>query len=219
MGRDLADAGFSVCAPDLRGHGESQHPGDYRVEAYAEDVVASCPGPWELVVGHSLGGTVAVVIADRIPGFARSLLLVDPAIEFAPVLRDEARERLAGEAERPPSIDELLAANPRWAPEDARLKRSAVLATEPDVMRDSIDHNDPWLFGDLLAGLDVPTHVLGADPDHDALFGADLYERVRATKPDLTFEVVEGAGHSVFRDDPDVVVAAAVGTLGQVARR
>ena len=41
----------------------------------------------------------------------------------------------------------------------------AVLATEPSVMRDSIDHNDPWLFGDMLAGLEVPAHVLGADPD------------------------------------------------------
>jgi len=170
-------------------------------------------------VGHSLGGTVAVVIADRSPDFARGLLLVDPAIEFAPARRNETRERLAGEAEQPPTTDELLASNPRWAPEDARFKRSAVLATEPEVMRDSIDHNDPWLFGDFLADLEVPTHVVGADPDHDALFGADLYQRLRAVKPDLTFEVVDGAGHSVFRDDPDAVVAAAVATLERVPRR
>jgi pimeloyl-ACP methyl ester carboxylesterase len=170
-------------------------------------------------VGHSLGGTVAVVIADRSPDFARSLLLIDPAIEFARTQRHETRERLAVDAKRPPSVDELLATNPRWAPEDAHLKRSAVLATEPDVMRDSIDHNDPWLFGDMLAGLDVPTHVLGADPDHDPLFDADLYQRLRTAKPDLTFEVVEGAGHSVFRDDPDAVVAAAVAALEQLPRR
>lgn len=81
--------------------------------AYARDVTETCPGPWDLVIGHSLGGAVAVAVATELPGFAESLLLVDPAIDLSPAEHTPARERLVAEAADPPSVADLLAANPR----------------------------------------------------------------------------------------------------------
>jgi len=64
--RDLA-ARWHVYAPDLRGHGRSGRvPGRYRLQDYASDValfleqVVNAPA---ILVGHSLGGHVAILVA------------------------------------------------------------------------------------------------------------------------------------------------------------
>src|SRR4051794_17358380 len=67
----LADAGWRADAVDLRGHGTAPRTLDYRVAAYAADLIAARPDDtdvWDLVVGHSLGGAAAVVAAWEQPG-------------------------------------------------------------------------------------------------------------------------------------------------------
>ena len=217
IGSELAARGIPSLAPDLRGHGGSPHPEDLRVTSYARDVTTTCPGPWDLVIGHSLGGAVAIVACAGAPAFAQALLLVDPAIDLPPEVHARIRENLTSEAADPPSVAELLATNPQWAAEDARRKHEAILATGPEVMQGTFDDNDPWNLGDQLGDLDIPVHVLGADPEREALFEVDLFERLSARKANLTFEVIRGAGHSVYRDDPDAVLDAALSTLAKVA--
>ncbi|MEA2058092.1 MAG: alpha/beta hydrolase [Actinomycetota bacterium] len=219
IGSDLAARGVPSLAPDLRGHGGSPHPEDLRVTSYAHDVTRTCPDPWDLVIGHSLGGAVAVVACAGSPAFAQALLLVDPAIDLPPGVHAQVREDLTAEATDPPSVAELLATNPQWAAEDARRKHEAILATGPEVMQGTFDDNDPWDLGDQLADLDIPVHVLGADPERGALFEADLSERLRARKANLTFEVIRGAGHSVYRDDPGAVLDASLTLLANIPGR
>jgi pimeloyl-ACP methyl ester carboxylesterase len=58
----LADAGWHATAVDLRGHGTAPRALDYTIDAYASDVLhtAAPDGePWDLVIGHSLGGAAA----------------------------------------------------------------------------------------------------------------------------------------------------------------
>ncbi|MBL1084588.1 alpha/beta hydrolase [Streptomyces actinomycinicus] len=89
-----------VYAPDLRGHGRSDWPGEYRLEAMSEDVRAllTTLGLTSVdVVGHSLGGVVAYLLAQRHPGVVSRLVLEDVG---APVPLDPPRppaERPAGE--------------------------------------------------------------------------------------------------------------------------
>ncbi|MFG2887257.1 alpha/beta fold hydrolase [Streptomyces sp. NPDC048297] len=69
-----------VHAPDLRGHGRSDRPGDYRFEAMCEDVralLAAVRSESADIVGHSLGGIVAYLLAQRHPGVVRRLVLED----------------------------------------------------------------------------------------------------------------------------------------------
>lgn len=50
--------------PDLRGHGRSFHRAPYSYAGYAADIAALCKQNEEIVVvGHSLGGTIAVALA------------------------------------------------------------------------------------------------------------------------------------------------------------
>ena len=76
---ELAAAG-TVYAVDLRGHGASDWPGTYRLELFAQDVLGLLDrlgvGVIDLV-GHSLGGLVACLVASARPRHIRRLVLED----------------------------------------------------------------------------------------------------------------------------------------------
>jgi pimeloyl-ACP methyl ester carboxylesterase len=71
---------YTVIAPDLLGHGESAKPrGDYSLGAYAasvRDLLVALGHRRATVVGHSLGGGVAMQFAYEYPPFAERLVLV-----------------------------------------------------------------------------------------------------------------------------------------------
>jgi pimeloyl-ACP methyl ester carboxylesterase len=90
---------FRVFAPDLRGHGDSDRPGSYSFEELYSDVTGWLDqlGLRDIVlVGHSMGATVAYLIAIRQPDRVRRLI-----IEDAPPLHP--RERPV--PERPADFD------------------------------------------------------------------------------------------------------------------
>ncbi len=207
----LAAAGHPSTAPDLRGHGESPRTDEYSFAGYAADVVSSHPGPWDLVVGHSLGGAVAVRAAELNPNFTPSYLLIDPAIDLDTVTLKNLRSDLVAEVEHPPSVAQLIADHPAWNREDAVRKRAAVLATSPAVMSGTFDDNPDWNVGQELSKIKTPVHILGADID--PLYTNADFEHHSRPDSTLTFEIVPGAGHSIHRDDPSTVIDRALALL------
>jgi pimeloyl-ACP methyl ester carboxylesterase len=88
-------------ALDLRGHGRSGPPknGDYTIEGMAGDVeaVVDSLGLEKFVlVGHSMGGGVALTYAGAHPDRVAGLLLVDPIGDGTQIPADEAKSFLAG---------------------------------------------------------------------------------------------------------------------------
>ena len=76
----------SVLAPDLRGRGRSNHlPGPVGIAQHAEDCAAVIEATGSIplvVVGHSMGGFVATVLAASRPDLVRALVLVDGGLPF-----------------------------------------------------------------------------------------------------------------------------------------
>jgi pimeloyl-ACP methyl ester carboxylesterase len=115
---------YRCVAPDLRGHGESEWPAtrDYRLEAYADDVLGLIR---ELglgrvcLIGNSLGGQVALVAAAARPELVQALVLVDVGDDPAPPGAADVRAFIAGPAEfatLDAAVDHALAFNPRRKP-------------------------------------------------------------------------------------------------------
>jgi len=78
--RVVAAGGSTVTTVDLRGHGASDRAEQYTVEAFADDLVETLPAGLDLVVGHSLGGSVLErAVARLAPAHA---LYLDPGFRL-----------------------------------------------------------------------------------------------------------------------------------------
>ncbi len=197
LGPDVAAHGYEVTAPDQRGHGTSPRSDDYSYAAFAEDALALAPD-WDLVLGHSLGGGVAITAASLRPDWARTLILEDPALRAGEV--SEIRQWLLEPYEGETSPERIASEQPRWSPEDWATKAEAIRQSSPEVAIGFLEQN---LAADLtsdVAGLAVPTLLLGADPAEGALVTTAMGEALAAASANVEYVAVPGSGHSIHRD-------------------
>jgi pimeloyl-ACP methyl ester carboxylesterase len=75
---------YDVVMPDARGHGNSSTPLDgYRYEDYASDVVGLIQGlglAAPVLLGHSMGGMTAALVASQLATAIRGVILADPDV-------------------------------------------------------------------------------------------------------------------------------------------
>jgi lipase len=80
-------ARFRVLAPDLRGHGRSDHDPPWDISTHIDDLLEMLDGAGVGVaawVGHSFGGRLILELASRSPERIGSAALLDPAIQILP---------------------------------------------------------------------------------------------------------------------------------------
>jgi esterase len=80
--------GFQVHSLDMRNHGKSFHSNDFSYETMMQDVVAYCEF-YQLksinVIGHSMGGKVAMLLATTYPDLVNKLVVADIGPKFYPL--------------------------------------------------------------------------------------------------------------------------------------
>ncbi len=124
----LGGARRRVVAIDLSGHGDSGRRADYAAELWAEEAVAAieeCAGGKAALVGHSMGGLVALVAAARRPDLVTSLILVDTRIS----LTDAASARVPRGT--PPKVPRVFASR------EAALESVRLFPPQPVVDADA----------------------------------------------------------------------------------
>jgi pimeloyl-ACP methyl ester carboxylesterase len=81
------DGEATLVAPDLRGRGRSNHlPAPYSIPGHADDLAAVLDAVGverAVVAGHSMGGFVALALAERHPDRVSAVVLVDGGPPFA----------------------------------------------------------------------------------------------------------------------------------------
>ncbi|MGV0605507.1 alpha/beta fold hydrolase [Mycolicibacterium sp. XJ1904] len=220
---------FTVIAPDLLGHGKSDKPrADYSVAAYANgmrDLLSILDIDHVTVIGHSLGGGVAMQFAYQFPQLVDRLILVGAggvtkdvniALRFASLpLGSEALALL-----RLPFVLPAVQAVGRVA---GGMFGSTGLGRDlPQVLRILNDLPEPtassafartlravvdWR-GQVVTMLDrcyltqsVPVQLIWGSCD--AVIPVSHARMAHAAMPGSQLEIFDGSGHFPFHDDPD----------------
>lgn len=212
-----------VIALDLPGFGDSPPVGrgfdlDRVARRCAEAAAERVDGPFDLL-GHSLGGAVAVALADDHPNRVRSLVLLAPAgfTPRPPRLAVAAGAVAAGvlavrrivgppllavapvrrallwgavlDGSRMPIADARVTIESSGRSTRARQAIAAVLAAD---------------LRDRLARLTMPVGLLWGE--HDRIVRGAIADDLRAARPDAPFETIAEAGHIPQLERPHAFV-------------
>ncbi len=217
----------TVIAPDLLGHGQSaKPPGDYSLGAYASgirDLLVALEIPRSTVVGHSLGGGIAMQFAYQFPERVGRMVLVDsggigrevspilraaalPGAEFvlpvmfSPTLHDGALKvrSLLGRIGLQPNAD-IEGVSEGFASLTEADARRAFLHT----VRSVIDTGGQRVSAEdrLYLAADVPSMIIWGE--NDRLIPVSHAHKAQEMLPDSRLEIFSDAGHFPFNDHPD----------------
>lgn len=206
--------GYRVFALDMRGHGYSERrPADVSVHALVEDAVAVIDliGPPVVLVGQSLGGVIALLVAARRPDLVSALIMIEAspagmdesaAAELAHTVAEQLRSwpvpfflsRGGGYIFRGSLVErDRVGQRTRRA----RRRTMAPLRRRRDGTHDLRSRKGVTLG---LVGTDrCPVLVVAGDP---LLRSGDL-ERMSTAQPTDVFAKLPGAQHDVHLDQPE----------------
>ena len=204
---------FDVVMPDARGHGDSSAPHHgYRYDDHASDVVGLIRGlelARPVLLGHSMGGMTAAVVASRGEGILRGLVLVDPTFlgperqreVHASDVADQHRRALG--LQKADLVAQGRARHPRRSSEIVELQAEARLKTRMDAF-DVLTPPNPE-YRDVVRAIDVPTLLVIGDRSVVTL---EMAVELRGLNPRVRIEQVPGAGHGLPFEQP--------GRLGEI---
>lgn len=198
----LVADGWTVSTVDLRGHGSGPRMPSYALAEYAADLPRD---NWDLVIGHSLGGAVAILAAQR-PGFTGRLVLLDPVLDVPAELWDEIVADQLSELSL--TADSLAALKPHWHPRDRAAKLSGVQRVDPVAVEGTFRDSRPWDVRAETAALTVPTVILAGDPEVYSMLAPSTAAAITAANPLVEYRVIPGTGHSPHRDEPEATLTA-----------
>ena len=218
---------YDVIAPDLLGHGRSAKPrGDYSLGAYASglrDLLEVLEVDKVTVVGHSMGGGIAMQFAYQFPEKCGRLVLVSSGglgPEVTPLLRaatlpgaeaflsvatHEKTKRVLISALSPfkrlgvYAKDSVIHVGEHFSALGNVGNRKAFVLTARSVMDlrgQRIDARDRQYLAEAL-----PTLIIWGR--RDRFIPVSHGEGAHKLMPGSQLEIFEGAGHFPYRDDPE----------------
>ena len=221
----LASRGWRCLAPDLRGFGNSPATGEawahYTVDTMADDV-RGLVGRLELarflIVGHSMGGKVALALAAQPPAGLAGVALLAPSPPTPEPLEDAERARLLAGHGNAAAVEETLGEITAH-----RLPVSLHDTTVADNLRASAPAWRAWLehgsredISARMPRIAVPVRI--AVGGRDASITRSLVEGEimrRLTHAETSLELVPDVGHLLPLEAP----AATVGFLSAAFAR
>jgi N-formylmaleamate deformylase len=199
---------FDVVMPDARGHGDSSAPHDgYRYDDHVSDVMGLIRGlelSRPVLIGHSMGGMTAAMLATRSSGILRGLILVDPTFlssERQREVRDSDvadQHRRALGLQKSELVEQAHARHPHRPRELIELQAEARLKTSMAAF-DVLTPPNPE-YRDLVNAIDVPSLlVIGDSP----VVTFEMAMQMRSLNPRVRIEQVENAGHGLPFEQPE----------------
>lgn len=192
------------CAVDLPGHGRSSAPARGEIGAYADDLLALIKKlalTDVVLVGHSMGGAIALDIALRQVKQIVGLILISSG---ARLRVNKELMQLVG-VDHSAAIDRIAAA--AWgsnAPPDLVQQTSQLMLNcDPEAVRLDFTACDEFDVVSRLGSITLPTLVMVGTEDRmtPLKYNRQLAERVANAE----FISIDGAGHMLAMERPNAV--------------
>lgn len=180
---DLLADRYHTVAVDLLGHGDSPVPDDRSLYTrdhalgHLDEILAELDSP-AILVGHSLGGYLALAHTATRPGVARGIVVLNTGPGFRDPLKREG-----------------------W---NERSRRNAHRFGVPEHVTDLNLQHDSVVM-DRVGEIETPTLVLAGGDDRPEYQGSGRY--LERKMPRASFRLVEGGGHSMHEDTHAAEVA------------
>lgn len=223
------EADYQILAYDQRGHGRSFHPKTgYAPEDYAEDlrkILDELKWPSITLVGHSMGGRAAYFFAAHHPERVTRLViedigpktyetgtgvtLVERMLSAVPVPFSSKRDarawfdttfqELFSTERKVKELAEYLYANIKESENGQAVWRFSI-----DGIRESVAQGRTHERWDDISALTMPTLVVRGELSGD--LPKPVFERMLALNPHLKGVEIQGSGHWIHSDKPEVFI-------------
>jgi N-formylmaleamate deformylase len=221
LARGLQDE-YDVVMPDARGHGNSSAPPNgYRYKDHASDVVGLIQGlglAAPVLLGHSMGGMTAAVVASQVATDIRGVILADPTFLSSPRQREvhesdvvEQHRRLLSSS-KDDVLAQIRARRPHRSSEFIELLAEARLQTRIDAFEVLTPPNPK--YHELVSTIRAPILLVIGD---DGVVSLDTARELQNLNPRLRVEQIQDAGHGLPYDQPDRFEAVVRSFLRSVA--
>jgi len=217
---------YDVIMPDARGHGKSSVPDyGYQYEDLANDVVGLIEAlrlAPPILVGHSMGGMTAAVVATRNPELLRCLILADPTF-LSPKVQRQIRDSDVADQHRRylnMSFDDVVAEartrHPDRSLDTIELMARARLQTSMGAFDVLTPPNPDYM--QVVSGIEVPgLLVIGGSA---GVVSPDVAADLQRANLRLQVEQIPEVGHGLHYDQPErfaVVVKSFLRSIGTVS--
>jgi pimeloyl-ACP methyl ester carboxylesterase len=214
---------FDVIMLDARGHGHSSTPDHgYRYDDLASDVehvIRALGLARPILLGHSMGGMTAALVASRAAAPIRALILADPTFlsaERERELRDSdvaAQHRRVLGMPKADLIAQARARHPERSPEIVELQAEARLRTS---MRAFDILAPPYpAYRDVAREIGVPTLLVVGD---DPVVTLEMASELRDVNPRIRIDEIQNAGHGLPFAQPERLADVVLSFLRDVVR-
>lgn len=200
---DALAAHARVLAVDLRGAGRSDRVDSYDLEGYASDVAAVLDHCGRAtLVGHSMGGAIAQIVAAEHSALVDKLILLNPVPAGGMQLPEDAMALFGASAGDREKQGIILGLACLQLGDDARARLLDIASTvDSAAIRESLVAWTAGGFADRLSQIRAETHVVTtSDPFLPPAF---LQQSIVDHIDDASLHVLEGPGHYPMWEAPE----------------
>lgn len=213
LGKIFAEK-FKVYLVDLRNHGNSPHSDDFSYELMVEDLIELMTDERmdsAHILGHSMGGKVAMHLATGFPEKVKRLMVVDIAPKYYPPHHHQIFDgfhsvKLDSITSRKEADDQMASIITNMGVRQFILK---------NLTRDG-DGNFVWKLN--VSAIEKAIEAVGEGLDKEVSFagsslfigggksdyiGQDDHQLIQSLFPNAAIKTVEGAGHWVHAEKPE----------------
>ena len=202
---------YDVIMPDARGHGKSSIPIDgYRYEDHAKDIVGLIEAlnlSTPILIGHSMGGMTAALVASSYPKLLSGLILLDPTFLSLKIQHEVYDSNIVEQHQQilSTSLDEEVAKaqirSPHRSLESIKLIAQARFQTSVNAFNVLMPPNPDYM--QFVSNIKTPSLIIIGDTGN--VVSITLAEEIHLLNSRIRTEQIQKAGHGVHYDQPKSV--------------